>query len=712
MGTRERAGEWTNVYAQGYARVAAVTVPVTVADPAANAAAVLAEARACHDEGVAVAVFPELCLSGYAVDDLFLQDVLLDAVEDAVVELAEASRDLRPLLVVGAPLRHHHRVYNCAVVIHRGEVLGVAPKVHLPNYREFYEHRWFASGVDQAGGDVVEVGGVEVPFGHDLVFTATDVPGLRVHAEVCEDLWVPVPPSANAALAGASVLVNLSGSPITVGRADDRHLLARSQSFRCAAAYVYAAAGEGESTTDLSWDGQTMVYEMGDLLGESERFPSGPRRTVVDVDLDRIRQERARQGTFDDNRDVEGVRPGSFTHVEFTLDPPTGDLGLRRSLDRFPFVPDDPASLAQDCYEAYNIQVSGLEQRLRAIGGDAWQPKIVIGVSGGLDSTHALIVAARAMDRLGRPRSDIHAFTMPGFATGETTKGYATRLSESLGVTFAELDIRPAARQMLTDLDHPFGAGEKVYDVTFENVQAGLRTDYLFRLANHRGGIVLGTGDLSELALGWCTYGVGDQMSHYNVNGGVPKTLIQHLIRWVADTGQLSEGDASGEVNDLLRAIVTQEITPELIPTEEGEKPQATEDAVGPYALADFALYHVVRRGYRPSKIAFLAWHAWRDAEAGTWPAGYPEETRAAYDLATVRHWLEVFVRRFFANQFKRSALPNGPKVVAGGTMSPRGDWRMPSDASPAAWLAELERVPTHEPTRDPAATGGAGALG
>lgn len=694
MATRDSA-DWVNVYRQGYARVAAVTAPIRMADPAANAAAVVEQARACHDEGVAVAVFPELCLSGYAADDLFLQDVLLDAVEDAIAAVAEASRELRPLLVVGAPVRSHHRVYNCAVVIHRGEVLGVAPKVHLPNYREFYEHRWFASGVDQGGGGVVPVNGVDVPFGHDLLFEATDVPGLVVHAEVCEDLWVPVPPSANAALAGASVLVNISGSPITVGRADDRHLLARSQSFRCAAAYVYAAAGEGESTTDLSWDGQTMAYEMGDLLGEGERFPEGPRRTVVDVDLDRIRQERARQGTFDDNQRAEGVRPADWTRIGFTVDPPAGDLGLRRSLDRFPFVPDDPASLAQDCYEAYSIQVSGLEQRLRSIGGDTWQPKVVIGVSGGLDSTHALIVAARAMDRLGRPRSDIHAFTMPGFATGETTKDYATRLGRALGVTFEELDIRPAATQMLADLGHPFGRGEKVYDVTFENVQAGLRTDYLFRLANHRGGIVLGTGDLSELALGWCTYGVGDQMSHYNVNGGVPKTLIQHLIRWVADTGQLSEGDAGAEVNELLRAIVTQEITPELVPTEEGEKPQATEDSTGPYALVDFALYHVVRRGYRPSKIAFLAWHAWRDAAEGTWPPGYPEETRAAYDLPEVKRWLEVFVRRFFANQFKRSALPNGPKVVAGGTMSPRGDWRMPSDASPAAWLADLDQVPS-----------------
>jgi NAD+ synthase (glutamine-hydrolysing) len=332
--------------------------------------------------------------------------------------------------------------------------------------------------------------------------------------------------------------------------------------------------------------------------------------------------------------------------------------------------------------------VAGLEQRLRAIGS----PKVVIGVSGGLDSTHALIVAARAMDRLGRPRSDILAFTMPGFATGDTTKSYATRLSKALGVTFEELDIRPAATQMLADLGHPFARGEEVYDITFENVQAGLRTDYLFRLANQRGGIVLGTGDLSELALGWCTYGVGDQMSHYTVNSGVPKTLVQHLIRWVVDSELLGERD--GEVGTLLTEIVRQEITPELVPTREGEKPQSTEASVGPYALHDFTLFQVLRFGSRPSRIAFLALHAWADAEQGEWPPNYPEEARPAYDLGDIRHWLEVFVKRFFASQFKRSALPNGPKVSAGGTMSPRGDWRMPSDASPAAWLADLERVP------------------
>ncbi len=547
--------DFYSAYTHGFARVAACTLPVAIADPATNAARIVEQARACHDDGVAVAVFPELSLTGYAIDDLFLQDTLLGAVTEAVDALVAASADLRTLIVVGAPLLHDNRIYNCALAIQAGRLLGVAPKAYLPTYREFYERRWFAPGDDRTGATVstIAVGEHVAPFGTDLLFVAADLPDLKVHIEICEDMWVPVPPSAEAALAGASMLLNLSGSPITIGRAEDRRLLVRSASARCQAAYVYAAAGEGESTTDLSWDGQTLVYECGDLLAEGERFPEGARRTVADVDLDRIRQERMRQGTFDDNRRSLGVERGAFRTIEFVLDPPSGDIGLHRGLRRFPFVPDDAARLAQDCYEAYNIQVSGLEQRLRAMSTDTWQPKVIIGVSGGLDSTHALLVAAKAMDRLGRPRTDIHAFTMPGFATGETTKDFATRLATSLGVTFETLDITTTARQMLDDLDHPYSEGERgagVYDITFENVQAGLRTDYLFRQANHRGGIVLGTGDLSELALGWCTYGVGDQMSHYNVNGGVPKTLIQYLIRWVDDTGEFDARDQRGAARD------------------------------------------------------------------------------------------------------------------------------------------------------------------
>ncbi|MFB8146852.1 NAD(+) synthase [Microbacterium sp. NPDC056003] len=673
-----------SAYRHGFARIAACTIPITIADPVANADAVLATARECDAEAVAVAVFPELCLTGYSIEDLVMQDAVLDAVERAIERLVEASADLFPMLVVGAPLRHGNRLYNCAVVIHRGELLGVAPKSYLPTYREFYERRWYAPGDDQVGEDI-RVGELEAPFGPDLLFEALDVPGLVVHAEVCEDVWVPIPPSAGAALAGATVLLNLSGSPITIARAEDRKDLCQSQSLRCLAAYAYAAAGMGESTNDVSWDGQTMIYEGGSLLAETERFPDGPRRSVADVDLDRLRQDRLRQGTFDDNRRTYDPR---FRVVHFELDPPAADIGLRRTLDRFPFVPDDPDRLAQDCYEAFNIQVSGLVQRMQAIGG----PKPVIGVSGGLDSTHALLVVARAMDRMGRPRSDILAYTMPGFATSAHTKSNAIALAEAVGASIETIDIRPLATEMLERLDHPFADGEPVHDITFENVQAGLRTDYLFRLANHHGGMVIGTSDLSELALGWATYGVGDHMSHYAVNAGVPKTLIQHVIRWVISHEGEGSTDLSPDAKRVLQSVLDTEISPELVPAGQDGKLQSTEDRIGPYALHDFALHHILRFGFRPSKIAYLAAHAWGDKDAGAWPPGFPSEDRYAYDLPTVAKWLQVFLRRYFAfAQFKRSAIPNGPKVSPTGSLSPRGDWRAPSDGNANVWIAELK---------------------
>ena len=674
--------DFYNSYSQGFVRVAACTHRTTIGDPAANAASVLRLARECHDEGVGVAIFPELTLSGYSIEDIVLQDLLLDDVEAAVLEIVDASTDLLPVLVVGAPLRYRQRIYNTAVVIHRGTVLGVAPKSYLPTYREFYERRQIAAGDDERG--IIRIGDIAAPIGPDLLFAATDLSDFVLHVEICEDMFVPIPPSAQAALAGATVLANLSGSPITVGRAEDRKLLARSASLRCLAAYVYAAAGEGESTTDLAWDGQTMIWENGVLLAESERFPKGEQRAVADVDTGLLRSERLRMGTFDDNRRHHRDSAESFRRIEFRLAPPAGDIGLLRQIERFPFVPADPQRLQQDCYEAYNIQVSGLEQRLRALN----YPKVVIGVSGGLDSTHALIVAARAMDREDRPRSDILAFTLPGFATGDRTKRNALELCSALGVTFAEIDIRDTAELMLKEMDHPFSHGDKVYDVTFENVQAGLRTDYLFRLANQRGGIVLGTGDLSELGLGWSTYGVGDQMSHYNVNAGVPKTLIQHLIRWIISSHQFES-----RVGAVLQSVLDTEITPELVPTGEEEELQSSEAKVGPFALQDFSLFHVLRYGFRPSKIAFLAWHAWSDTEHGNWPAGFPEDERPSYTLKEIRHWLQIFVQRFYSfSQFKRSAMPNGPKVSYGGSLSPRGDWRAPSDMSARIWLDEIDR--------------------
>lgn len=675
--------DFYSAYRQGFARVAACTHHTALADPAANAESVLRMARECHEDNVALAIFPELTLSGYSIEDIVMQDVLLEAVEAALQTVVSQSAQLLPVLVVGAPLRYRHRVYNTAVVIHRGRVLGVVPKSYLPTYREFYEKRQMATGHDESGE--IRLGDADAPFGPDLLFAADDVPGFVLHVEICEDMFVPVPPSAEAALAGATILANLSGSPITIGRAEDRCLLARSASSRCLSAYVYAAAGEGESTTDLAWDGQTMIWENGVCLAQSERFPNGERRSTADVDLELLCNERLRMGTFDDNRRHYLIDEDSFRRIEFRLDPPKGDIGLLREVERLPFVPADPERLEQDCYEAYNIQVSGLEQRLRVLNF----PRVVLGLSGGLDSTHALIVAAKAMDRLGRPRSDILAFTLPGFATGERTKNNATRLAAALGVTFETIDIRSTAELMLREMDHPFSRGEKVYDVTFENVQAGLRTDYLFRLANQRSGIVLGTGDLSELALGWSTYGVGDQMSHYNVNSGVPKTLIQHLIGWVISSEQFDSA-----VADVLQSVLATEISPELVPTGEDEEIQSSESKVGPYVLQDFSLFQVLRYGFRPSKVAFLAWHAWSDAERGNWPPGLADGERPSYTLAEIRHWLQVFAQRFYAfAQFKRSAMPNGPKVSHGGSLSPRGDWRAPSDMSARIWLDEIEKA-------------------
>jgi NAD+ synthase (glutamine-hydrolysing) len=675
--------EFAGLRSHGMVRVAAATPLVWTAEPARNAEATVELARQADAEGVDLVVFPELGLSSYAIDDLLLQEALLDAAEDAVANVRDASRELSPVLLVGVPLRRGGRLYNTAVAISRGEILGVVPKTFLPNYREYYEKRWFASGAGSAGQEIT-VAGKTVGFGTDLIFAATDLADFTIGVEICEDFWSATPPSSYAALAGATVLANLSASNITVGKAADRALLSAAQSTRAMAAYIYSAAGPGESSTDLSWDGQGMVHELGALLAESDRFADEAQLLIADVDLQRIRLERMRTPTYADAVELAGAPERRFRTVRFEHRPHRGDVGLRRPLHRFPFVPDDQEHLDRDCYETFNIQVAALARRCRAAGD-----RMVIGVSGGLDSTHALIVAAKACDRLGVPRSSILGFTMPGFATGEATKSNAWALMKALGVEAAEIDIRPAAEQMLKDMDHPYSRGEKDYDVTFENVQAGLRTDYLFRLANQRSGFVIGTGDLSELALGWCTYGVGDQMSHYAVNAGVPKTLIQYLIRWTVDTGQFDE-----RTSELLTSILDTEISPELVPADEGTGAlQSTEDRVGPYELHDFFLFHLLRYGLPPSKITFLAWHAWGDAEAGRWPAGFPADGRHAYDLPTIVRWLKEFLQRYVAfSQFKRSALPNGPKVSAGGALSPRGDWRAPSDASAAAWLDELDR--------------------
>ncbi|HVC56415.1 MAG TPA: NAD(+) synthase [Stellaceae bacterium] len=676
-------------YRHQFVRVAACVPPVAVAEPARNADQALALVAAGNQDGVALMVFPELCLSAYAIDDLLFQDAVLDAVVAQVDRLVAASRTLAPVFVVGAPLRREGRLYNCGLAIHRGRLLGVVPKVFLPNYREFYERRHFTSGEGVRGGTIA-VGGHAAPFGIDLLFAADGPAGFTFHVEICEDLWVPLPPSAQGAAAGAEILLNLSASNIVIGKAQMRRLLCASQSARCIAAYAYSAAGAGESTTDLAWDGQAGIFEIGDSLAETERFSAEPEMAVADVDLGRIRQERMRTNSFGDSaRQLVAAAP-PFRRIAFEFAAPAGPLALRRPVERFPFVPADPAMLADNCYEAYNIQVQGLAQRLNATG----LKKLVIGVSGGLDSTQALIVACRVVDRLGLPRGNVLAYTLPGFATSSETRANAWRLMTALGVSAAEIDIRPAANQMFADIGHPSGHGEPVYDVTFENVQAGLRTDYLFRLANHNGALVVGTGDLSELALGWCTYGVGDQMSHYNPNASVSKTLIQHLIRFVAASGDVSEETAL-----VLADILATEISPELVPAGADGAIQSTESIVGPYPLQDFNLFYATRYGFAPSKIAYLAWNAWHDVGQGLWPANIPAEARRAYTLAEIKGWLFVFLRRFFEqSQFKRSALPNGPKISSGGSLSPRGDWRAPSDSHAAVWLDELDRgVPDTE---------------
>jgi NAD+ synthase (glutamine-hydrolysing) len=683
--------EFDTPFSHGFLRVAAAAPKVTPADPAANAAAIIAALERAAAAEADVLLCPELSVSGYAIDDLHMQAALLDAVERALEALRMATQGKRQLLVVGAPLRNAQRdgLYNCAVAVQAGQYLGVAAKTYLPNYREYYEKRWFCAH-DPNNPQTVILGdcAFEMNGNH---FVPSDLPMGQIAIEICEDLWAPCPPSTNAALDGATVILNLSASNVTIGKADLRDHLCAAQSMRALCAYVYAAAGYGESTTDLAWDGQLVAFEMGEKIAASERFHTGDALMVVDIDVARIAQERLRTPTFHDGRRLanashgQPTRMGSLVRRFERAAPVAAPAFLMRPIDRFPFVPDNPARLDQDCFEAYSIQVQGLRRRLEAAGAK----KAVIGISGGLDSTQALLVAARAFDQMGRPRSDIVGVTMPGFATGEGSKSNAWALMRSLGVDGREVDIRPLCRQMLADLNHPFARGEAVYDITFENVQAGLRTDYLFRLANHEGGLVVGTGDLSELALGWCTYGVGDHMSHYGVNAGAPKTLIQHLIRWGAASGHYG-AEAAG----ILERIVASEISPELVPAGADGKPQSTEAAIGPYALHDFFLYYATRYGFGPRRIAYLAHCAWRARDTGAWPAHLREADRVVYDLPTIVKWLEVFVQRFYASaQFKRSAMPNGPKLVSGGALSPRGDWRAPSDSSAHAWLQEIEAL-------------------
>jgi NAD+ synthase (glutamine-hydrolysing) len=673
-----------NLYSHDFARVA-VAVPICkVAEPTFNAVETKKLILSAVNEGATLVAFPELGLTAYTCDDLFHQRALLDSVHAAMATILDCSKGLPILIVVGAPIRVDHRLFNCAVALCDGRILGVVPKTYLPNYGEFYEARQFNSA-DQALSTEVRILDQDVAFGSKLVFSAIDLPMFKVHVELCEDVWSPIPPSSFASLFGATILVNLSASNITVGKSAYRHQLVSQQSARCLAAYVYTSAGSGESTTDMAWDGQALIYENGELLAEAARFSSQSQVITADVDLERVSRERMRQTSFGQAVRIYANELREFRTIEFTLnvrkDQP---LSLRRRIERFPYVPSILDQRNERCQEVYNIQVQALVQRLSASGIQ----KVVLGISGGLDSTHALLVCAKAMDQMGLPRANILGYTMPGYATSARTLHQARMLMAAVGCASKEIDIRPSCEQMFKDLEHPFSAGSRQYDITFENVQAGERTNHLFRLANFNNAIVVGTGDLSELALGWCTYGVGDHMSHYNVNASVPKTLIRHLVRWVAESQTL--GDVG---NEALHGVLETQISPELVPGIDGISPeQSSESTIGPYDLQDFNLYYTLRYGFAPSKIAFLAFSCWGDRD--------PDQTdssgaRQGYELKVLKDTLRIFLSRFFKNsQFKRTCVPNAPKVGNGGSLSPRGDWRAPSDSESEVWIADLDRVP------------------
>lgn len=678
--------QFFNLYNQGFIRTAVCVPEVQVADPSFNATRTIELARKSAENDAIFALFPELGISAYSNEDLFHQDALLEGTLAAVETILDATRNLNMIMTIGAPLRVDSLLFNCGLILYKGKILGAAVKSYLPNYREFYEGRQFSPAEEAISETINICGQHDIPFGADLIFEVDNIKHFKLFIEICEDVWVSIPPSSFAALAGATVIGNLSASNITVGKSEYRNSLVMNQSARSLAAYLYAASGPGESTTDLAWDGHAMICENGNLLAESERFSQKSQIIYADIDLDRLVQDRMRMTSFGQNARTHRDIVSRFRTVPFHIDIPKKKLYLNREYPRYPYIPADQTMRNQRCYEAYNIQVNGLSKRLQSSGIQ----NLVIGVSGGLDSTHALIVAARTMDLLELPRTNIKAYTMPGFATSDKTYASATALMKSLGVESNEIDIRASCLQMFKDIGHPFAQEEKVYDITFENVQAGERTSHLFRIANLRNALVVGTGDLSELALGWCTYGVGDHMSHYNVNASVPKTLIQYLIRWVARSGQFDS-----ETSDILIGILETEISPELIPGQNGDQPaQVTEETIGPYELQDFNNFYTTRFGYVPTKIAFMEYCAWRDRGKGLWP-DVPEHKKTQYTIGEIKHWLQVYLYRFFkTSQFKRSCVPNSPKVGSGGSLSPRGDYRAPSDSEATVWLENAEKIP------------------
>ncbi len=647
----------------GMMRVAAAVPEVNVADVDFNIEKIGQCIETAFHEGAQLLVLPELCATAYTCADLFGNELLLDAVEQGVRALCEQTLGNEMMVIVGAPLRNGASLYNCAVVLQNGRVRGAVPKTYIPNYKEFYEKRWFASAHHALGLPTIRIAGEEVPFGTDLIFDAGKA---KIAIDVCEDLWTPIPPSTLAALRGANVLVNLSASDELVGKHENLIDLIKHQSRQCIAACVYSSAGYGESSTDLVFAGNAVIAENGELLKEGERFSLKAQVQVTDIDIEALNNERRTNGSFADSA-LRSMRPYRMVPVELRQAPDYETVDLLRPVRRLPFVPQEKSRLMSRCHEIVNVQTQGLMRRMEHTHID----KLVIGVSGGIDSTLALMVATRAYDRLGYDRKNIYGITMPGFGTTGRTYNNALELMKALGITVKEISIAAAVTQHFKDIEHDINN----HDVTYENSQARERTQILMDFANKINALVLGTGDLSELALGWATYN-GDHMSMYNVNGSIPKTLARHLVMWFATENEASNPN-SLIIHETLLDVLETPISPELTPAnEKGEIQQKTEDLVGPYELHDFFLYNMLRHGYGPRKIFLLANVAFK----------------GSYDRATIKKWLTKFMWRFFTQQFKRSCLPDGPKVGYV-SLSPRGDWRMPSDAAASLWVKECETL-------------------
>jgi len=644
----------------GLLRIAAAVPRLKVADIDYNVGAILEQIKKAAAAGVQVLAFPELCITGYTIQDLVQQQALLARVEKGLERMVEASAGRDMLIIAGLPLVVDQKLFNCAALICSGQVLGIVPKTYLPSYKEFYENRWFTSAED-ACSDTCHINGKSIPFGANILVSLQGFPSAVIGVEVCEDMWVPLAPHEYQALAGATVLVNISASNEILSKADWRRIMMISESGRCASAFCYVSAGTGESSNDIIFGGHTLIAENGTVLKESQRFQPEQPLTISDIDIDRLAHDRLVLNSF--RQSPAHIKP--FRVFEANAGDPAA-LILHRDIDPQPFVPGDPARRTERCHDIFSMQVASLAKKLTG----ARIQRLTLGVSGGLDSTLALLVAAKTMDYLNLPRTNIYAYTMPGFGTTSRTKNNAVSLCKSLGVNIKSINITRTCKAHMADLGHN---GDE--DIVFENIQARYRTELLFNKANEIGGILLGTGDLTEVALGWCTFS-GDHMSHYHVNVSVPKTLVRYLIRWVAD-----EELAGTPAQKVLYDVLDTPISPELKRPVKGKIAQMSEDIIGPVELADFYLYPFVRLGARPGKILFLANEARKR-----------KLFDGKYTLEDIHRWLHNFIRRFFANQFKRTCLPEGPKVGSV-SLSPRGDWRMPSDAEVTLWLEDLEQM-------------------